>query len=83
MAVPAARSGSQIAGLRVGGWLGSQGKAQAPSPGQTLPFFIRLARFGIGAFFRGGKVTLIVRVTSQEFLREIRVVMIPILIRGR
>lgn len=71
IAVPAARSGSQIAGLRDGGWLGSQGKAQAPSPGQTLPFCIGLARIGRGAFFRGGKVALILGITTQEFLREI------------
>lgn len=72
MTVPALRSGSQIAGLHDGSWLGSQGKAQAPSSGQTLPFLIGAARLGCDAPFGCGEVMLVVGITAQEFLREIR-----------
>ena len=72
MTVPALRSGSQIAGLHDGSWLGSQGKAQAPSSGQTLPFLIGAARLGCDALFGSGEVMLVVGITAQEFLREIR-----------
>ena len=72
MTVPALRSGSQIAGLHDGSWPGSQGKAQAPSSGQTLPFLIGAARLGCDALFGCGEVMLVVGITAQEFLREIR-----------
>lgn len=72
MTVPALRPGSQIAGLHDGSWFGSQGKAQTPSSGQTLPFVIGAARLGCDALFGCGEVMLVVGITAQEFLREIR-----------
>ncbi len=82
MTVPALRPGSQIAGLHDGSWLGSQGKAQAPSSGQTLPFLIGAARLGCDTLFGCGEVMLVVGITAQEFLREIRKIVSRIVLGG-
>ena len=63
--------------------MGAVGKAQPPPPGQTLlfrPFDLGV----IGDTRRGlGKVLPVVRIALQELLREIRVVVMSILICGR
>ena len=78
-----AASGDQSAGLVRGSASGAVGKAQTPPPGQTLlfrsfdPGVIRDTRRGLG------KVLPVVRIALQELLREIRVVVMSILICGR
>ena len=67
-----AASGDQSAGLLRGSASGKVGKAQPPSSGQTLPFLIGSARLGCDALFGCGEVMLVVGITAQEFLREIR-----------
>ena len=78
-----AAAGDQSAGVTRGFACGSVGKAQAPSPGQALLFFL----LGLGkcdyAGHRIGMVLAIVGVTIQKFLREIRIIMVSILICGR
>lgn len=75
--------GDHSAGLSRGFAIGSEGKAQAPSPGEALLFL----PFGLGkqnhADHGLGMITAIVRISIQELLREIRIVMMSILIRGR
>lgn len=75
--------GDQSAGVSRGFARGSVGKAQAPSPGQALLYFL----LGLGMLGDAGQrvcmVQTIFGVAIQEFLREIRVVVISILIRGR
>ena len=78
-----AASGDHSAGLSRGFAVGSEGKAQAPTPGEALLFFPcglgkqSNARNGIGM------ITAVVQISIQELLREIRIVMMSILIRGR
>lgn len=78
-----AASGDHSAGRSRGFAIGSEGKAQAPSPGQTLLFLpcglgrLSHVRHGLGM------ITAVVRISIQELLREIRIVMMSILIRGR
>lgn len=55
----------------------------APPPGQALQFFSLLRRMLGDASLGVGVVLPIVAIAIQEFLREIRVVVIAILIRGR
>lgn len=78
-----AASGNHIAGSSRGFAIGSEGKAQAPSPGQALLFF----NLGLRKKGDAGKcirmILAIVGVTIQELLREIRIVMMSILICGR
>ena len=76
-------SGDQSAGLVRGSASGAVGKTQPPPPGQTLLF--RLFDPGVlGDARRGlGKVLPVFRITLQELLRKIRVVVMPILIGGR
>lgn len=62
---------------------GSVGKAKAPPPGQSLLFFSLLRRTLGDAGLGVGVVLPVVAIAIQEFLREIRVVVIAILIRGR
>ena len=78
-----AASGDQRAGLVRGSASGAVGKAQPPPPGQTLLF--RSFDPGVlGDACRGlGKVLPVFRITLQELLRKIRVVMMSILIGGR
>jgi len=59
------------------------GKAQAPSPGQALLFFSLLRRLRRDASLSVSVILPVVAITIQEFLREIRVVVIAILICGR
>jgi hypothetical protein len=68
-------SGDQCAGVSCGELAGSQGKAQAPSPSQALLLFLRAMRRVASAPLRIVIIANIIRITSQEFLREIRVVM--------
>ena len=83
MTTPAACSGDHSAGSSLGDASGAQGKAKAPPSGQTLLFFSLLRRMlgdpGLGR----GMILPVVAIAIQEFLREIRVVVIAILIRGR
>ena len=83
MTTSGAVSGDHRAGLCRASAFGSLGKAQAPSPGEALLFFD--CSFGRLGDARGGlvEVLAVLVVAVQEFLREIRVVVIPILIRGR
>ena len=78
-----AATGDHSAGLALGSEVGWVGKAQPPPPGQTLlfrPFDLGV----IGDTRRGlGKVLPVVRIALQELLREIRVVVMSILICGR
>ena len=78
-----AASGDQRAGLVRGSASGAVGKAQPPPPGQTLLLRSFDPRV-IGDTRRGlGKVLPVVRIALQELLREIRVVVMSILICGR
>lgn len=72
--VVARRSGDQCAGAAAGGASGRAGKAQAPSPGQALPFVLG-ARWLLGdpAFGRA-MIVAIAFVATQVLLREIRVI---------
>ena len=76
-------SGDQSAGFLRTLASGSVGKAKAPPSGQTLLFFSLLRRMlgdpGLGR----GMILPVVAIAIQEFLREIRVVVMSILIRGR
>ncbi len=78
-----AAAGDQSAGVSRVFACGSVGKAQAPTPGQALLFFL----LGLGMLGDAGKrvcmVPTIFGVAIQEFLREIRIVMVSILICGR
>lgn len=76
-------SGDQSAGILRTLASGSVGKAQAPPPGQALLFFSLLRRMLGDASQSVGVVLPIVAIAIQEFLREIRVVVIAILICGR
>src|SRR3546814_20413594 len=72
--VVARRSGDQCAGAAAGGASGQTGKAQAPSPGQTLPF-ANCARRALGdAAFGRAMIVAIALIAAQELLREIRVI---------
>src|SRR3546814_10178452 len=72
--VVARRSGDQCAGAAAGGASGRTGKAQAPSPGQTLPF-ANCARRALGdAAFGRAMIVAIALIAAQELLREIRVI---------
>ena len=78
-----AASGDQSAGLALGSEVGWVGKAQPPPPGQTLLLRSFDPRV-IGDTRRSlGKVLSVVRIALQELLREIRVVVMSILICGR
>lgn len=59
------------------------GKAQPPPPGQPLLF--GLGDFGMACDSdqRGGVIAAIVVIALQEFLRKIRIVMLPVLICSR
>lgn len=78
-----AASGDHSAGFSRGFAIGSEGKAQAPSPGEALLFLPcglgskRNARHGLGM------ITAIIGISIQELLREIRIVVMSILIRGQ
>ena len=72
--VVARRSGDQCAGAAAGGASGRTGKAQAPSPGQTLPF-ANCARRTLGnPTLRRAMILAIAVVAAKELLREIRVI---------
>lgn len=75
--------GDQIAGLWRGFASGFEGKAQTPSPGQALLFIVFALRKASDARVGFGIVAAVVSITVQEFLREVRIVVIAILIRGR
>jgi hypothetical protein len=75
--------GDQWAGLWRGFVCGSVGKAQAPSPGQALLFMVFALRDANDAFLGFGIIAAVISITVQEFLREVRIVVIAILIRGR
>ena len=70
-----ATSGDQCAGCNMGDWSAPQGKAQAPSPGKALPFSCLLGGAGCDVGCRSDKVALVVRISAQKFLRQIRTVM--------
>jgi hypothetical protein len=74
-----ATRGDHKAGLTRGLSSGSQGKLQAPSPGQTLHFLD--FDFGIicNALMRVSIVAAVFGIASQELLREISVVMVLVL----
>lgn len=78
-----AAAGDQSAGVSRGFACGSVGKAQTPSPGHALLFLL----LGLGTLGDAGQrvrmVPTIFGVAIQEFLREIRIVMVSILICGR
>ena len=78
-----AASGDQSAGFLRGLACGSEGKAQAPTPGQALLFCDLGSRELGDAGQSVGMILPIARITIQKFLREIRVVMMSILICGR
>jgi len=78
-----AASGDQSAGASRGFASGSVGKAQAPSPGQALLLHYLGLRKRRDAGHCVGMVLAIVGVAIQKFLREIRIVMVSILICGR
>jgi hypothetical protein len=75
--------GDQWAGLWRGFACGSVGKAQAPSPGQALLFIVFDRWEASNALLGFGKIAAVISITVQEFLREVRIVVIAILIRGR
>jgi len=75
--------GDQWAGLWRGFACGSVGKAQAPSPGQALLFMMFDRWEASNALFSFGIIAAVVGITVQEFLREVRIVVIAILICGR
>jgi hypothetical protein len=76
-------SGDQSAGLSRTLASGSVGKAKAPPPGQTLLFFSLPRRMLGDAGLGIGMVLPVIVIAIQEFLREIRIVVIAILICGR
>lgn len=78
-----AASGDQSAGLALGSEVGWVGKAQPPPPGQTLLF--GLGDFGMAcdSVQRRGVIAAVVVIALQEFLRKIRIVMLPVLICSR
>lgn len=75
--------GDQCAGLWRGFACGSVGKAQAPSPGQALPFLVSGTRKASNAPLGFGIIAAVVSIAVQKFLSEVRIVVIAILIRGR
>ena len=75
--------GDQWAGVWRGFACGSVGKAQAPSPGQALLFVVFDRGKSSNALLGVGIIAAVVGITVQEFLREVRIVVIAILIRGR
>lgn len=74
--------GDQSAGLVRGSAPGKVGKAQPPPPGQTLLFCHRRRRVCSHPILRLGMIAAIVGIAVQEFLRKIRIVMIPVVISG-
>ena len=59
------------------------GKAQAPSPGQALLLMICFLRKAGDAIYSLGMIAAVVGISVQKFLREVRIVMIAILVCGR
>jgi hypothetical protein len=76
-------SGDHSAGLSRTLASGSVGKTKAPPPGQALLFFSLFRRMLGDAGLGRGMILPVVAIAIQEFLREIRVVVIAILICGR
>ena len=78
-----ASAGDQRAGAVRGSESGAVGKAKAPPPGQTLPFY----KLNIGGRsdpgHRLGVIPAVVGVALQVLLRKIRIVVMSILICGR
>ncbi|BBB14257.1 hypothetical protein SPYCA_3515 [Sphingopyxis sp. FD7] len=62
---------------------GAVGKAQPPPPGQTLLFGKGTVGMGSNPLAGFGMVAPVVGIALQEFLRKIRIVMVPVLIRSR
>ncbi len=75
--------GDQSAGHSRAFACGSVGKAQAPSPGEALLFMVFDRWEASNALLGVGIIAAVVGITVQEFLREVRIVVIAILIRGR
>ena len=77
-----ASAGDHRAGAVRGSDSGAVGKAKAPPPGQTLPFY----QINVGVCCDTGFgfciVTAVVGIALQILLRKIRIVMIPVLISG-
>jgi hypothetical protein len=78
-----ASAGDHRAGAVRGSDSGAVGKAKAPPPGQTLPFY----QINVGVCCDTGFgfciVTAVVGIALQILLRKIRIVMVLILICGR
>lgn len=77
-----AASGDQSAGFSRGFACGSEGKAQAPTPGQALLLCELGLRELVDAGQGVGMILPIAGITIQKFLRKIRIVMMSILICG-
>jgi hypothetical protein len=58
------------------------GKAQPPPPGQTLLFGWSSGGIAGDPSFRLGMISAVVGIALQKLLREIRIVMISVLICG-
>lgn len=74
--------GDQSAGLTRGSASGKVGKAQPPPPGQTLLFCQRRRRIFSHPVLRFGMIAAVVGIAIQEFLRKVRIIMVPVLIGG-
>lgn len=82
MTTSGAACGDHKAGLARGSASGAVGKAQAPPPGQTLLLRSSSGRIGGDTRLRLGMIAAVCRIALQEFLREIRIVMLSVLICG-
>ena len=78
-----AARGDHSAGQARGSASGAVGKAQPPSPGQTLLFGLSNVRVLRDPESRLGMIFGVGGVALQELLRKIRIVMISVLICGR
>ncbi len=83
MTTSGAVAGDHKAGAVRGSVPGTMGKAQAPSPGQTLLFFAFKSGLLGNACRCIRMVAPVVDIALQILLRKIRIVMVLILICGR
>ncbi len=77
-----AASGDQSAGLVRGSASGKVGKAQPPPPGQTLLFFLHRSRILSDPVLCLSMIEAVAGIAIQEFLRKVRIIMVPVLFSG-
>lgn len=83
MTTSGATSGDHSAGFSLGSAVGKVGKAEAPPPGQTLLFCVFDPRVRSHTCYSFSIILAVIGIALQELLREVRIVMMSILICGR